>query len=712
MIIWLLFLSFSSIFVDAAHFNGGTIAWAPIDINSNSSPVAISITQTYSWSYPLITCTTNVPVSSGKGDANLTCIANCSTDGGYSSAPIDILTDCTSSSSTLGMMKSERTVNITLNIGAYFYLAYQDSAWRSLYNTTGSLDWSIATLIDLRLRSDGIVNTPPVANVLSPQYVIVNTTNLINIPVSDVNVGDDLRCRWAINGIVNECSSICYPGALPNNTILSNCTLSFMSIVPGVWYSVALQVEDFINTTSNSPMSSVPVQFLIYVQPTPVCSIAPVMIAMTDCLEVQTNVSKNFTLYIMNLCNSTATITEVIQSKTITGMTASSVKNSTTNTSLAYITLSWTPQASQIGTQELCAYAYNSLVVRSTQYCIIFTVTASTPNCPVTTIAVTPSNTTAPTNTATSSISIPLVVGLSLLGLLLALCCCCCWLYYFFRNSRGQSRRKKPLGETESQNKSSKLPESFFSRNFPFKMWNNNHGFHKMPNKQDRISSLQSSTSKSLLWMSNDKKSFTTTPNNKSHNFDQSFALESFQSNVSVPPQYSSQKIPRNKVSAVSESSEFAANQRKQIINHFTTLNSSSADINMQRLNSSVYYDDFLNAMQMSGDEITRVGKSDIKQKITPRTSKRGRSVSINHNNDSQQIMGQHTPRTKKIIVTRIKSLSSSRQPRKNHETAVFPENAGEHTNYKTIVPSFQHQKSKTLSHRSNNRKIGVHVMN
>ncbi|CAF4321940.1 unnamed protein product, partial [Rotaria magnacalcarata] len=171
MIIWLLFLSFSSIFVDAAHFNGGTIAWAPIDINSNSSPVAISITQTYSWSYPLITCTTNVPVSSGKGDANLTCIANCSTDGGYSSAPIDILTDCTSSSSTLGMMKSERTVNITLNIGAYFYLAYQDRAWRNLYNTTGSLDWSIATLIDLRLRSDGIVNTPPVANVLSPQYV-------------------------------------------------------------------------------------------------------------------------------------------------------------------------------------------------------------------------------------------------------------------------------------------------------------------------------------------------------------------------------------------------------------------------------------------------------------------------------------------------------------------------------------------------------------
>ena len=242
MIIWLLVLLLSSIFVDAAHFNGGTITWAPIDINSNSSPVAITITQTYSWSYPLITCTTNVPVTSGRLNVNLTCIANCSTDGGYSSAPIDILTDCISYSSTLGMMTSERTTNITLNIGAYFYIAYKDSAWRSLYNTTSSLDWSVSTLIDLRVRDDGIVNTPPVANVLSPQYVIVNTTNLIDIPVTDVNVGDDVRCRWAVNGTIDECSGICYPGALPNDTILSNCTVSFTSLVPGVWYSIALQV--------------------------------------------------------------------------------------------------------------------------------------------------------------------------------------------------------------------------------------------------------------------------------------------------------------------------------------------------------------------------------------------------------------------------------------------------------------------------------------
>lgn len=52
-------------------------------------------------------------------------------------------------------------------------------------------------MIDLRVRHDGFINTPPVASVVSPQYAIVNQTIQINIPVSDVNAGDDVRCRWS-----------------------------------------------------------------------------------------------------------------------------------------------------------------------------------------------------------------------------------------------------------------------------------------------------------------------------------------------------------------------------------------------------------------------------------------------------------------------------------------------------------------------------------
>jgi hypothetical protein len=95
-------------------------------------------------------------------------------------------------------MNSERSHNITLTAGAHFYLAYVGSAWVALNDPSQSgLQWSIVTFIDLRMRPDGFINTPPTASVASPQYAIVNRTIQINIPVSDVNAGDDVRCRWS-----------------------------------------------------------------------------------------------------------------------------------------------------------------------------------------------------------------------------------------------------------------------------------------------------------------------------------------------------------------------------------------------------------------------------------------------------------------------------------------------------------------------------------
>lgn len=187
--------------VQARHFNGGTIRWAPVDPYTNSSSVAITITQSYAWTYPVITCAPNVPIStSGRStqNTNLTCVTDCATDGGYSTKPIDILTDCQSFSSSLGMMSSERSKNITLAADAHFYLAFVGSAWIALNDPAQSgLQWSIVTFIDLRKRPDGFINTPPVAQVVSPQYAIVNRTIQIQIPVSDANAGDTVRCRWS-----------------------------------------------------------------------------------------------------------------------------------------------------------------------------------------------------------------------------------------------------------------------------------------------------------------------------------------------------------------------------------------------------------------------------------------------------------------------------------------------------------------------------------
>ncbi|CAF3828555.1 unnamed protein product [Rotaria sp. Silwood1] len=201
MVTLILAILYCVVLIHGKHFNGGTIHWEPIDPYANSSTVSISITQTYSWAYPTISCATNVPISTtGRSSANtnLTCIADCSTDGGYSTKPINILTDCISTSSSLGMMTSERSTNITLSAGAHFYLSYMGSAWIPIDDPSQSgLQWSITTFIDIRLRDDGFINTPPVASFVSPQYTVVNKTTQIRIPVSDANAGDDIRCRWS-----------------------------------------------------------------------------------------------------------------------------------------------------------------------------------------------------------------------------------------------------------------------------------------------------------------------------------------------------------------------------------------------------------------------------------------------------------------------------------------------------------------------------------
>lgn len=106
-------------------------------------------------------------------------------------------------------------------------------------------------------------------------------------------------------------------------------------------------------------MSSVPVQILIYVMPEPSCSEAPVIQPIHGCLEVTAGVSISFDLFILNMCDPAVTnVTDIIISKTITGMQESNLTMSPTNTSLNYVTFSWTPQTNQIGLQQMCAIAY------------------------------------------------------------------------------------------------------------------------------------------------------------------------------------------------------------------------------------------------------------------------------------------------------------------------------------------------------------------
>ncbi len=121
--------------------------------------------------------------------------------------------------------------------------------------------------------------------------------------MADADSTDTLVCRWAIGGPtsgspttgaapaantiqhVDECGStgVCQP-AIPGATLYgSNCTLVFTLATSqiGKYYAVALQIEDFYNTTTPTPMSSVPIQFLFYAVAAPTnCSVVPSIIGV------------------------------------------------------------------------------------------------------------------------------------------------------------------------------------------------------------------------------------------------------------------------------------------------------------------------------------------------------------------------------------------------------------------------------------------------
>ena len=242
----IVFLSFTSV-VDSSHFLGGTINWRIRNSTTASTSVAILITQTYSWVYANGTCdngaiASNLPVSSAIGAA-LTCTPSCPTGfGNVSTTPY-----CTDVSPLNEIAIGQRSDTVVIPEGSNFSAIYASGSWGGL--TTAASLWSILTHINLVRRSDnGMFNNAPVATIMSPINIEQNQRTPIIVSVSDAE-GDTIRCRWATktNG-VDECRSVCPPGALPVNTLIHpNCTVEITGITIGARYAVALMVSFVLN---------------------------------------------------------------------------------------------------------------------------------------------------------------------------------------------------------------------------------------------------------------------------------------------------------------------------------------------------------------------------------------------------------------------------------------------------------------------------------
>ena len=124
--------------------------------------------------------------------------------------------------------------------------------------------------------------------------------------MADADSTDILVCRWAVGGPtstsltspatsyantanpiqhVDECGSsgVCQT-SIPGAVLFgSNCTIVFTlpSNQTGQYFAVALQIEDFYNSSYTTPMSSVPIQFLFYAVAAPgSCSVRPTIIGV------------------------------------------------------------------------------------------------------------------------------------------------------------------------------------------------------------------------------------------------------------------------------------------------------------------------------------------------------------------------------------------------------------------------------------------------
>lgn len=257
-----------------------------LNTTPSGSTAQILIHQRYSWrrSYFSPTCSNSMITSQGyigTGTGTLPCyVGSC---GSFTTLSTDVT--CTDFSATTDYSSGERYDTLTLPLGSTFIVGFYNGNWLALA-IGGNSYWQVTGKVQLTVRPDGVINTSPVTSTLPVLYRTVNVQHVHVVQMADADTTDTLRCRWATSNTpantnnYDECASVCSP-SLPSFTLFpNNCTLVY-TITALNYYAVALQIEDYYTSTTPTPMSSVPLQFLFYGVNAPSgCSTAPTIIGV------------------------------------------------------------------------------------------------------------------------------------------------------------------------------------------------------------------------------------------------------------------------------------------------------------------------------------------------------------------------------------------------------------------------------------------------
>ncbi|CAF0820992.1 unnamed protein product [Adineta steineri] len=379
----ILLVGFSTI-VHGVHFRGGTITWRPLNNTPSGSTVAVQMRERWSWNritYPCDDATIALHGTLGGGSYVY------GVSGSYGSwTPMNTAINCTDYSAALVVSSGEHYETQTFPLNIAFSIGFVSGNWfANLVVGGNNQGWSVVSQVNTAIRPDGYINSSPIAVSLPIVYKEIGITQVHVIQMSDFDGTDTLRCRWAtassnINNY-DECSGVCNGIPLATNLIQDNCTLVFSLANAGQYAAAALQIEDYYSSSSTTPMSSVPIQFLFYgyAAPTGSCTTPPAIIGnRPNRACIGTPIGSNVTEYIIIqvYCPGHAIVDLV--SGAPTGMKKSAIINSSPN--VYEIILSWIPVADQYGPQSFCAGAIDTIQLQSNQWCITFLVGFDSPD--------------------------------------------------------------------------------------------------------------------------------------------------------------------------------------------------------------------------------------------------------------------------------------------------------------------------------------------
>ncbi|CAF4258582.1 unnamed protein product [Adineta steineri] len=335
--------------LDGSHFRGGIISWRPLNNSVTGTTTQILLHQRYFWwrmysGFSGYLCTEHDVVVGTLINiipaATLMCLRNC-TSSTYPSSGVTvnmITSDC-DSNPLIESWGGELYTTLTLPITTSITIGYTSSAWLTALYIGGGQGWSIVNRMNLALRPDGYINSSPVTTTL-PCILYQRNVSIVHVvQMADNDATDTLLCRWSnSNSSYNynqndECVGVCK--AMPAGTTLtaSNCTLQFILPNASIYYACALQIEDYYDTTSPHPMSSVPIQFLFYAynKGAGACTTAPSIIGVRPnraCIGVPVGVQLNETVEIQTYCPG-QTIIDLVTSSPY-GMQHSAISNPST----------------------------------------------------------------------------------------------------------------------------------------------------------------------------------------------------------------------------------------------------------------------------------------------------------------------------------------------------------------------------------------------